>query len=361
MVETSVKIEASGLIRPVGKHNPWASWLKAHPWVRRTIITFGFVLSVLLGVQVVVLLLAWKHVEVWVSFMRDFVTSPAMAGMAALIAAIIGARSLKRQLDQTKRQADHTQAEAVHARAMDAEASWWEKFEWVTDRILPKDPKQEKLAKPLAIGLLTSLLNMATAEFQRGAVDGVIEHYLAPENDEGQQKPGPSSKDYDAELRALRSLVDARKNSAAGSSAAEGALRASMYEQSAFDALQSVWQLGNELQFLPRLRVGERHFIPDAILNLDGRRMILEFKAWTKFQHSGADRVLDMFSRALPVVDADRIILITSAPIPPEYAPGGFRANRFENLLLVHWLPEDGSAALEDGIRRALSWSDNAK
>lgn len=314
----------------------------SRPWIRRTI---NIVAIVVAGVVVIwfagSLLLMWKPWERWVSFGEHFATSPAMAGIAAVVAATIGATALKKQLD--------------HSKSQSAEASWWEKFEWVTDRILPKDPKQEKLAKPLAVALLTSLLKMATVDFQRGAVSGVIDHYFGPDNDEGLQKQGQSVRDFDAELRALRSLVDASKNTAA-SSGATGALRASMYEQSVFEALRQMWELGNELQFQPRVSEGERGiFVPDAVLTVNGRRAILEFKAWSKFTPVGADRVLDMVSRVVPILDADEIILITSAEVPLEFAPGGRNAARYHGMKLIHWLPEEGIAALESRLRSALA------
>jgi hypothetical protein len=310
------------------------------------------VLCIVLTVQIGCLLLLWKDADRWVAFGRAFAVSPAMAGLAAVTAAAIGARALKKQLDQTIRQFEHTESEASHARGKDAEASWWEKFEWVTDRILHKDTKQTKLEKPLALNLLRSLHEMATADFQRAAVHGVIEHYLAPDNDDEVQ-PDQSPRNIDSELQALRALDEATKVTAGKSKVMETALRGVVYDQKALLALM---ELELPIEVEPRIVISEgqphgRVVVPDAILTVDGRRVSVEFKGWHRFNAVGASRVADLAARLESVSAADDFLLVTSAEIPPRAQMGG----HFGSLRLVHWLAEEGSAALEEKIRSALA------
>lgn len=70
-----------------------------------------------------------------------------MAGLfaviAAVIAAVIGAWSLNRQLTHTKRRAE--------------DETWWEQFEWVTDRIVSPDEDETEKAKKAKDRLPSSL------------------------------------------------------------------------------------------------------------------------------------------------------------------------------------------------------------
>jgi hypothetical protein len=113
----------------------------------------------------------WKTGAEWEAFLQRFITSPAAAGTAALLAAIIAARSFAKGLN-------HTKEEAQANRSKEAAEAWWEQFEWVTDRIVPKDPKQERLHNGLATSLLGALEATAGGKFQRRAVDGIRDTYI---------------------------------------------------------------------------------------------------------------------------------------------------------------------------------------
>ena len=275
-----------------------------------------------------------------------------MAGLAAVTAAVIGARALKKQLDQTIRQFEHTESEARHTRGKDAEASWWEKFEWVTDRVLPTDTKQDKLEKPLALNLLRSLQEMATADFQRAAVLGVIEHYLGPDNDDEVQGQDQPPRNIDSEVQALRALDEATRVTSGRSKVVEAAMLGAVYDQKALHALM---ELGLPVRVQPRIKIKETpsqgQFVsPDAILSLDGRRVAVEFKGWDRFNYAGISRIVHRAKRLKAASAADDFVLVTSAELPtrmPTEAHG--------HLRLVHWLAEEGSEALIVKIRKALA------
>lgn len=174
--------------------------------------------------------IGWKTGPEWQVFLQDFVTSPAAAGAAALLAAIIAARSFARGLN-------HTKEEARANRIKEAAESWWEQFEWVTDRIVPKDPKQERLHNGLATSLLGALEATAGGMFQREAVDGIRHTYI-------RGTAIPLSKatlgELMAQLREVRTFADASWIS--GDPALQAHVRAYVYLLETLVALRTAWK-----------------------------------------------------------------------------------------------------------------------
>lgn len=128
---------------------------------RTLMYAYAVVLLLVVSVQAVCLSLLWRPPQDWVSFGTRFATSPAAAGVFAVIAALITAWQLSRKT---------------------ANEAWWQQFEWVTDRIITPREKIGKddaqLPSSLAFDLMTSLSQTAKAPFQRDAVGGILNHYL---------------------------------------------------------------------------------------------------------------------------------------------------------------------------------------
>lgn len=284
-----------------------------------------------------VVLVVWKPWSRWVSFGEDFATSPAMAGLAAVLAASIGARALKNQLD-------HAQSEARHARRRDAEASWWKKFEWVTDRILPKDKdKQEKLDSELALSLATSLQKMSTANFQKVAVDGVIQHYLLPKHPSFPQESKDGTKASGPDPASIRAYIEASDQT--GSRASSAFLKNFLYVSEVTSALkaQSI-ALVDRFDPIAGTAVAAVRIDPDAIIEIENRLVLLELK---NVQRLDPWVLRKLEGRAVALQEHGvSTVLVTSALQQPSTA----------NVLpVVSWRAEDGPETLESRIRTSLA------
>lgn len=305
------------------------------------------------GLYLIHLLLLWKPIDRWISFGEDFATSPAMAGIAAVIAATIGSRALKRQLD-------HTRDEAVHVRAKETEASWWEKFEWVTDRILPKDHGQKILEKPLALALSTSLLKMSTADFQREAVRGVINHYLAPDDDSDAQKPRSANASRGSEsagksgdfLHALQEYVKATQGTPGGSGVASTVLMGVLYEIRVREALCSLVSF-DDADSDTRFDLGNA---PDGVISIGDQRFCIEIKARPDLSPSFVYQVAHTAAGWKHTANM-KTVLVTTAEVPPQWrSRNKVLAERWgDSLRIVQWLPEEGAEILVSRILASYS------
>jgi hypothetical protein len=157
------------------------SFLRKHS--RKFAYGYATVLLIVVSIQALCLFFLWRPPQDWVSFGARVITSPAIAGIFAVIAASIGSVQLSKQLSHTKEKA--------------ADEAWWQQFEWVTDRIIaPPGQKSEednpRLPASLAFNLITSLSTVARAKFQKDAVGGILEHYLKDFANEGPEDPDDS-------------------------------------------------------------------------------------------------------------------------------------------------------------------------
>lgn len=164
---------------------------------------------------------------IWAS---AFVVSPGAGGVAAVVAASIGAVTISRQLRHNKR--------------VEQDRSWWQGFEWATNRALPVDGSHERLPYALSINMLTPLSTSASNDVQREACSGFVDHLLTLRSGEETiteqpaAAPGHStetSKGYrSGQARALRAYVAANQGGAGRSSKAESLL----YELNVLDAAE---------------------------------------------------------------------------------------------------------------------------
>lgn len=94
----------------------------------------------------------------WIS---DFAKSSGLAGVLAVVAALIAFFGLNLQLS--------------HQRRAEAGRAWWERFQWASSRALPVDPKHEALPYDAVVSTLNALFDSAIDNVQEGAVGAVME------------------------------------------------------------------------------------------------------------------------------------------------------------------------------------------
>lgn len=307
------------------------SWFRKIMFHRSIRVVVGLVGILALFITIVVPnALKWRSGQKWEDFLQQFATSPAAAGCAAVVAAAIAAITFNNGLK-------HTKDESRANRKKEAAEAWWSKFEWVTDRLIPKDAGQERIAKPLAANLLVSLSKMATEDFQREAVIGITSHYLPEMEDDSLH--GVQPRNIDAEARSLRNLADS-----VASPAASSAALAAEYEQAGIRALHRKWDRPNELEVLPRIRLHtSRYLIPDAVLHIKGRQIALDFKAWSRFNPAALERTVDRYETAIANKHLTDLVVVSMAEAPKGYVYRG------ENVHVVDWANRDSPETL---IRR---------
>lgn len=336
----------------------WKQWLASKPliavpygWVRQLgpfprlrsrafLYSYAVVLLLVVTVQALCLFLLWRPPQVWISFIRDFSTSPAIAGLFALVAALVGARSLGNQLVHTKEKA--------------ADEAWWQQFEWVTDRLIPSATNKDSLL-PLSLAFdLTSSLseqasrNVARAPFQQAAVDGFIDHYLigrAAESPAPQGQPSVSDRQGmdEAAASSLRNLINTLPSTSRSTGTAERVLQGYEYEREVMNALRH-----QGFGFLEPQRMGRLQ--PDAVFTSGSETVVLEVKLsipTDSMLHRMNDRMREMKEQ----FGATRGLVV----MPPkgmvkraDYAPEGFD--------IVEWDPATmRSSTLKSKIQEVLS------
>lgn len=200
-----------------------------------------------------------------------FLISPAVGGLAALVAAIIGASMLWKQLQHTKEK--------------DFDSAWWEKFEWTTDRAYPSVQTEQAIPHGLATTILQTLADTATDDLQRLACGGFMDHLYELERKQ-QVSAAPGSADSAAQTTvidgssendALASYVKATKNTPARSVVAEALL----YERQVIEALA---ELGDAQLVSPS--AASRGYRPDAELLFKGHMISVEVKYWSETGHT---------------------------------------------------------------------------
>lgn len=293
--------------------------------------------------QAVIFTLLWKWPSYdWRSLSERFFTGPPMAGLFAVIAAVVGAWSLNRQLQHTKQKAE--------------DDAWWEQFEWVTDRIVSTSEEEsdkggktkEQLPKSLAYNLMTALAKSARADFQKAAVAGIFEHYFkdtpSPEQDGSETSGGPSMDATEAEsLRSLLSLLPHVSNS---SKNAQRVLSAYDYEEDVQRALRH--RFGSVHSQLSLANPGA-----DALIESASRKLLIEVKL-SVTGLVALDKTGNRLRSAMDRLGASGAVIITR---PPSLKSAGspqvrdrIKALGTQGIHLIEWDPAEGSGALQDRI-----------
>jgi hypothetical protein len=269
-----------------------------------------------------------------------------MAGLFAVLAAVIGAWSLNRQLAHTKQKA-HDEA-------------WWEQFEWVTDRIVSPDEKEperaakakDRLPRSLAYSLMTALSTSAKAAFQKAAVDGILSHYLretpSPEQD-GSETSDVSHMDA-TEAESLRGLLAVLPDDSASRETARRVLSAYDYEDDVQRALRH--------RFGPAF--SEPHapdFGADGTIDFGSYKLVVEVKqSVTNYQILA--RIGQRLRAVMDREEASGGIIVTPPPSLKslDNHPDRIEALSNEGIHLIEWAPVEGSGALQDKIRDILPY-----
>lgn len=338
---------------------------KRWPFLRRhartVVYGYAIVLLVAISIQALCLFFLWRPPQDWVSFGVRLVTSPAMAGAFAVIAASIGAWQLSKQLAHTKEKA--------------ADEAWWQQFEWVTDRIISPGQKGEMdnsgLPSSLAFDLMTSLSTVARAPFQKDAVGGILSHYVkdfpkqhvesreheetqasahSGEREEAPTTDGPSMDAAGA--NSLRNLLNVLPESSPSSASARRVLEAydsENYEQEIAKALR---HRGFDV-ILPGMKKptsGGYVSEADMIATIDSKKIIADVKLSVRNPRaleSAGRHVRKLMHRE----GATHGVIIT----PPTKLGQRIAADlTLQGIHLVEWEPSMRSYELERRIERIL-------
>lgn len=309
-------------------------WRQLKPKVR---LVLRVVACILVAAGVVTglvwLALQWKSGQSWEDFLQKFVTSPAAAGTAAVVAAIIAATTFNRGLQQTKSEA--------------RDKAWWEKFEWVTDRIVPKDPKQERLASGLAFSLLGSLEDSSAAGFQRDAVEGIKQTYIqGRQTDLSSATPG----ELRAQLREVQTFADSSWHSGTVSSD----IRSYAYRLATAVALREAWD-AEKVELDPTFPLRPKPYRRETITALLKYRDLsaIVVTRYTAMPHFYRELPRYAFERNEPLMELNKVgafIVVTNREVPED-------RDWLEDLHavgVVYWENEHGAEALRNRIQQAL-------
>lgn len=331
----------------------WVSRTVRHPVTRRVgrivLRTYVTLLLLAVTVQAVVLFLLWKWPSYdWGTLVDRFVTSPAMAGLFAVLAAVIGAWSLHRQLTQTKRRAE--------------DDAWWVQFEWVTDRIVSPDEDEtekakkakDRLPKSLAYNLMTALSKSARAGFQKAAVAGIFDHYRlgeTPSPEEVGTETSDESRMDATEAESLRALLAELSSDTTSSENAHRLLSAYDYEDEVQKALRH--------RFGPAHSEPGRDFGADAIVDFGSYKLVMEVKQ-SVTNHHILERTGKRLRSVMDRVGAAGGVIVT-APPSLKSSDDTLTKDRIQELSkegihLIEWAPAEKSGALQNKIRAILPY-----
>lgn len=349
-----IEIKDGAGTEPLASAPTQRTWLFLQRHARRIAYSYAVVLLLVTSFQAVCLLLILRQsqgwAQYWASFGRDFATSPAAAGLCAVIAAWLGATQLSRQLTQSKKKA--------------AEEAWWQQFEWVTDRIVSTRPKGEKddtrLPSSLAFELMTALSRSATEAFQEAAVTGILNHYLkdfgkqqarTPHQGETptSQDPGKSASDtpvMDREAaEALRNLIDELPPSSRSPARKVLETYEHDYEDEVLKALRH--RFSAVKPFVPG------RFEADAIIQVGSQKVIAEVRSSILSQKM----LTKIGSQVLQIMSHEKasggVIITARATLNTP-----LQDLAKDGIHLIEWEPSMGSFALYSEITRMFG--DNA-
>lgn len=312
-------------VRSIARIVFWVALLAGFGWV-----AFSYSETVYRSVM------GWKTGAEWEAFLLRFTTSPAAAGIAALLAAIIAARSFAKGLN-------HTKQEAQANRDKEAAEKWWEQFEWVSDRIVPKDPKQERLHNGLATALLGALEKAASGEFQRGAVNGIRDTYLR-----GSALPLSMATlgELKARLREVRTFAEASWIS--GDKSLESHFRHHVFLLETLTALRTAWKPEDIVISDEPPRGEPRSKVPywvSALVRIDRHLVVVNT---TQTPTDGTSIYChDIANRStfelMTELNADFVVVVSLNPL----RPGKWQENpNNPTVRPVHWDPKEGAEEL---------------
>lgn len=198
---------------------------------------------------------------VWLS---DFAKSPGMAGLFALIAALVALGGILHQVTQARKALRHQQV-------VEEDRAWWTRFEWAAGRAVPADPSDDPLPWAAVLSTFEALASNARDEVQQTAVGAIMDvaaKNSTPRTEDNESDPASPPTEASHALSALRTYVGTTADTPAQSTA----VQALLYEAEVMDALAR--------HFPDNVVVRTGVDISDALLDFEGRRIAVELKAY---------------------------------------------------------------------------------
>lgn len=139
-------------------------------------------------------------------------TSAGFGGLAAVIAAGIAISGVKKTLQ-------HARERDEYSEKRDAEASWWDRLEWVTESALSKGSNGSNVPPQVALSSLRALRKAASSDIQVTACDGVHGYFELLHRSTHTAAPSPSNvNNFDARQPDSARTLDTDKTELPGSS-----------------------------------------------------------------------------------------------------------------------------------------------
>lgn len=287
----------------------------------------------------------------------DFLKSPGLAGMCALVAALIAFIGISRQVRVSResvelsgRSAAQAQINAQHSlehqRAAEQDRAWWNTFEWASSRAIPSDKSAEPLPYVAVLKTFQALAGSAIDDVQRAAIAGVMDVAATRAgetivDDAVDDRDGADNDSTDQIRSALSAFVASTTNTPARSPAVEYQL----YELDVINALTRIE--GGDVRLLGGWRelVPTRGFRPDAIVEVNGTRVVVELKLFRKSSTQSRHRVIETMRRIRDASVRDPILLVSQPALD-------FGADIESDLSFraVSW----SSPSDDDALRQAL-------
>lgn len=280
-------------------------------------------------------------------WLEKFFLSPGAGGLAAVLAATIGALALNRQLDHSKR--------------TEREKSWWQSFEWVAARAVPANKEDIPLPRATSIDVLTSLTTWVSSETQSKACQGLLDELLEPTNTARQEdeKRTPTAVDAsepeeDATLDRINAAVARYVETTAGTPAQSAIARAVLYEAAVLFALSEVpLKEGETFRREGHIRTPASRPTPapDALFESASARLVVEVKAWTNPVALNRIRETAKLKDRYP---GHKIMVISPLDIG-----AAVQTAIPEGIRFLPWKNEEDTSNLIEAVRSELDSSDD--
>ena len=309
------------------------TWVRTH----RTWIWIWMGASVAFIALVVVMLLVSAGLFGWPATRTKivlFATSSGMAGLAAVIAALIAAVNISRQIGQ--------------ARQAEIRQNWWTNFKWAADKAAPSGEAARALPISASISTMNSLQKGTDDPLQKAACGTIVD--LLAKLSESQSTSGNSDP---GRFQALREYIAASKDTPAAS---VGAVRA-IYKRDLLNQLEhiavrrsfgyaeDVALPSKKKRHAPQFQVGSG--MVDADIRNKNKRVLVKVRWWDSVPSAATlERRIQVVAARISQADSSASILI----IVPFDLPDGVSSDPSRGVRIVTWIESGGYTMLENAI-----------
>lgn len=206
------------------------------------------------------------------AWIADFAKSSGLAGLCALLAAVIAWRGIQRQVAATR-------SGLAEQRRANESSAWWERFEWVAERVAPTVKGSETLPYPDILHTLVALRTSTTDDAQMRIIGDLTQIASSRHKQAGDNgKSAEEEHDNGRTLEALRHYARATEGTPARSASVEAAL----YEREVLSALEVAFPSGRITTGMP-IRLDEsRRYEADALLLINDTEVVIEIKNYKR-------------------------------------------------------------------------------